>query len=86
MAYEIIIEKKALKTFGKLEKSVQLRITKYLDKVAISPLIYGDSLHGSYEGLVKYRVGNYRLICEVQHEILIIHVIKIGHRREVYNQ
>ena len=51
------------------------------------PRSIGEALHGPRFGeLWKYRVGDYRLICSLQDEVLTILVLRIGHRREVYER
>lgn len=50
-----------------------------------NPRAKGKPLAGKLHGLWRYRVGNYRLICEIQNEKLVVLVIKIGHRRDVYS-
>lgn len=49
-----------------------------------TPQIFGKSLKGNKAGLWRYRIGNYRLICEIIDNKLIILVLTVGHRREIY--
>ena len=51
-----------------------------------TPQIFGKSLKGNKAGLWRYRIGNYRLICEIIDNKLIILVLTIGHRREIYKK
>jgi len=44
----------------------------------------GKTLVGELEGLIRYRVGDYRLICRLEDRALTILVIEVGHRREIY--
>jgi mRNA interferase RelE/StbE len=48
------------------------------------PRSIGEALHGDKSGLWRYRVGDYRLICQIEDARLVIVVLNIGHRREVY--
>jgi mRNA interferase RelE/StbE len=50
------------------------------------PRALGKPLAGTSRGLWRYRVGDYRLVCEVQDERLVVLVVMIGHRREVYRR
>ena len=76
------------KQLAKLDRVVAKRILDYMDErvtVAADPragakVLTGPNL-GSY---VRYRVGDYRIICHVEDKQLIILVIEVGHRREVY--
>jgi mRNA interferase RelE/StbE len=69
-----------------LEQSLRKRVHDFLEqRVAPNPLLLREPLHGDKRGLYKYRVGNYRIICEVKNKELVVLVIEIGHRREVYH-
>jgi len=49
-----------------------------------TPQILAKRLSGTYEDRIRYRVGDYRIICRIQDHLLIILVIEVAHRREVY--
>lgn len=51
-----------------------------------TPQIFGKGLKGNKAGLWRYRIGNYRLICEIIDNKLIILVLTVGHRREIYKK
>ena len=61
-------------------------INRYLDRVLASgdPFLFGKSLTGNLSGFWRYRVGKYRLICEIKKNILLIEIITIGKRESVY--
>ena len=88
MAWSIEFEASAIKDLGKLDKQIARRITDFLrNRVAPleNPRSIGRALTGSELGnLWRYRVGDYRIICDIQDKILTIHVISIGNRREIY--
>ena len=73
---------------GKLDPQHSRRIVKFLqDRVAKldDPRSIGEALHGSRLGeFWKYRVGDYRLICKIEDERLVVLVLRVGHRREIY--
>jgi mRNA interferase RelE/StbE len=77
---------KAAKQFSKLDNQTQQAISHYLDRVleAGDPTSFGKGLVGEFSGFWRYRVGKYRLICELQKNILLIEVISIGKRDKVY--
>ena len=50
------------------------------------PRQIGGSLQGTLSGLWKYRVGDYRLICSLENDRLVVLVLRIGHRREIYSR
>jgi mRNA interferase RelE/StbE len=78
----------ALRQLQKLDKSVQRRIWKYLNERLASlqnPRSTGEALQGERFGeFWRYRVGDYRLITKIEDDRLLILVLRVGHRREVY--
>ena len=89
MAWKIEFDPAALKELSKLDKPVEKRILKFLrERVAKldDPRQVGASLKGTLTGLWKYRVGDYRLICSLENDRLVVLVLRVGHRREVYKR
>ena len=89
MAWKIEFDPAALKELSKLDKPVEQRILKFLrERVARldDPRQIGASLQGTLSGLWKYRVGDYRLICSVEADRFVVLVLRLGHRREIYNR
>lgn len=88
MAWTIELDAKAKKQLGKIARADAIRIIAFLEERLLStenPRQLGDALQGSKLGhLWRYRVGNYRILCDIQDERLVVLVIEIGHRREVY--
>lgn len=78
--------KQALKDYKKLPSIVQEAIKRYVTKLETfnDPRSVGKALSHDYKGCWRYRVGDYRLICKIQDKALIIEVIHIAHRKEVY--
>jgi mRNA interferase RelE/StbE len=89
MAWKIEFDPAAIKELEKLDKTVERRIVKFLRERVASlddPRQIGGSLQGTRSGLWKYRVGDYRVICSLEHDRLVVLVLQVGHRREVYNR
>jgi mRNA interferase RelE/StbE len=87
MAWKIEFDPAALKELKNLDKPIEQRILKFLhERVAKldDPRQIGASLKGTLSGLWKYRIGDYRLICSLENDRLVVLVLRIGHRREVY--
>ena len=87
MTWWIELTETANQQLVKLNKVEARRITKFLrERLAATdnPRNTGEALSGPLGGLWRYRVGDYRLICEIQDGVLCILVLKIGNRREVY--
>ena len=82
--YEVILTQKAENQLKKLEQNIQERIIAVLERVRIRPEIYFQRLVG--EKLYKLRVGDYRVIADINNTKLIIFIIKVGHRKNIYDK
>lgn len=81
--YEIIFSERSVKQLKKLEKNIQKRIIATLERIRIRPESYVTKLVG--DSGYKLRVGDYRVIMDIERVKLLILVIKIGHRKNIYN-
>ena len=90
MAWRIEFEDAALKELAKLDKQVARRILAFLrERVAVldDPRSVGEALKGSRLGeFWKYRVGDYRIITNIEDGVMRVLVLKVGNRREVYKK
>jgi mRNA interferase RelE/StbE len=87
LAWTIDYTQAARNQLKKLDKPVAQRILDFMDERIAKhedPRALGKSLTGSLGTLWRYRIGDYRIICYIQHSTVRILVIRIGHRREVY--
>ena len=87
MAWTVEINEFAEKQLGKLDRPVQKRLLDWMnDRLdgCKDPRHFGESLKGDLSGLWRYRIGDYRLICELHDNRLVVLAIAIGHRREIY--
>lgn len=84
----IIYSEEALKSLKKLDRPVQKLIISYMDKIALleEPRARGKDLSANLRGFWRYRVGDYRILCEIQDEKLIICVVDIDHRKNIYKR
>ena len=89
MSWGYEFDARALKELGKLDRQAQKEIIRYLDsriaKKNETPRRFGKALTGDLKGLWRYRVGDYRLICSVEDKRLVVLVLRVGHRRDVYD-
>jgi mRNA interferase RelE/StbE len=86
--YRVLFSKSAKKQFDDLDRSVQLRISAYINRYLVgtaSPRQTGKALQGKYTGLWRYRIGNYRLVCQIKDGELVILTLKVGHRSKIYS-
>ncbi len=88
MAFEIAFDPDAIKDLKKLDRPVQQRLVGFLKtRVATleNPREIGEALSGARLGNYwKYRVGDWRIICDIQDRRIVVRVLRIGNRREVY--
>ena len=87
MAWTIDYAESAKGQLRKLDKQAARRIVDYMDERVAgldNPRSTGKALTGPLGNLWRYRVGDYRVICELQDGVLRVLVVQIGNRREVY--
>lgn len=87
MAWTIDYTQTALNQLRKLDKQSARRILDFMDeRIALreDPRSIGKALTGPLGGLWRYRVGDFRVICEIQDGALRVLVLELGNRREVY--
>lgn len=87
MAYSVGLSESADRELSKLDPQHSKRILKFLhQRVAkLEERSIGEALHGSQLGeFWKYRVGVYRLICKIEDDRLVVLVLRVGHRKEIY--
>jgi len=87
MNWAIKLESGALKALKKMDKVARQRIEQFIDRLAgeENPRLKGIALQGdAYDGLWRYRVGDYRLICQIRDKEVVILILEIGHRKEIY--
>ncbi len=88
MAWNVELSESADRELGKLDPQNRKRILRFLhERVAKldDPRSLGEALHGSRLGeFWKYRVGDYRLISKIEDDRLVVLVLRVGHRKEIY--
>ncbi len=83
MRYSLRIKRSAAKALSALAKADRLRVVEAIDMLCDTPAA-GAALKGEFEGLRRLRVGHFRVVYEWQRSDLVILVVRIGHRRDVY--
>ena len=86
MAYQVIIKPAAHRDIKKLARPDQIRIIKRLESLSENPRPSGTKKLRGAEDLFRVREGNYRIIYQIQDELLVVLVVKVGHRREIYRR
>ncbi|MBR1438423.1 MAG: type II toxin-antitoxin system RelE/ParE family toxin [Synergistaceae bacterium] len=84
--WQIKYTAQARKTLNKLDRTIKDRIEKYMNELCEmpNPKIKGKGLTSSRVGQWRYRVGDFRVICEIHGDIFVVLVLEIGHRSNVY--
>ena len=87
MSYQVETTARFDKEFKKLDRYTQRMIKGWIDKNLIdteNPRQHGKGLTADRSGQWRYRIGDYRLICHIDDNRLIILALTVGHRREIY--
>ena len=85
--YHVDYSKKAQKQIRKLDRHVQALLFAWIDKNlegTDNPRLHGKGLTGNRSNEWRYRIGDYRLICDIQDDKMVILALEFGHRRGIY--
>ena len=88
MAYSLVFSKEADKQVSKLDPGVRRVILKWLEKNvdgSTDPRIHGKALSANRVGQWRYRIGDYRAICLIEDDRLVVLCITVAHLRDVYD-
>ncbi|VAX09350.1 hypothetical protein MNBD_GAMMA26-1878 [hydrothermal vent metagenome] len=87
MTWTVEWDDRARRELRQLDQQVQRDVLKYFSgRIATGkdPRSFGKPLQHELQGLWRYRIGNYRAICHIDNDHLVVLVVAIGHRRQVY--
>ena len=87
MSYKIEISDVVRKTLKKMDSTARKQILSYIVGVLAkidNPRLLGKALSGNFGGFWRYRTGNFRIICKIEDDKLVVLVVKIAHRKDVY--
>ena len=87
MTWKVEFDDAAAKELRKLDRRAQSEILRYLrERIATkeNPRRFGKPLSGGLAGLWRYRVGNYRMICQIDNGKLLVLVVRVAHRKDAY--
>ena len=88
MRWTYSFDARALHELKKLDRQAQQDIIAYLDKRIATPQDprrFGKPLRAEFAGLWRYRVRDYRLLCQLKDAVLLVLVVSVGHRKNVYD-
>ncbi|RRD95267.1 type II toxin-antitoxin system RelE/ParE family toxin [Clostridiales bacterium COT073_COT-073] len=87
MSYELVITEKFEKSFRKLDRQIQKIIKSWIDKNLVGcdePRLHGKGLTSNRSGQWRYRIGDYRILADIQDTKLILILVDVGHRKNIY--
>lgn len=87
--YRVEFSEMLLFYLKKLNKLVQTIILKWIKKNLVdssNPKAHGKALVGNKKDFWRYRIGNYRLLCNIHDDVLTILILEVGHRSEIYKK
>ncbi len=87
MTWTIEWDERARRELRRLDRQIQRDILKYFsERIATDadPRRFGKALRHELLGLWRYRIGNYRAVCYIENNHLVVLVLAVGHRRQVY--
>lgn len=85
--FSVVLSEKVLKTFSNMDRYTKKIIFSWIEnnlEGCENPRLHGKALTANLSGLWRYSIGDYRLICKIEDEILIITAVNVGHRRKIY--
>jgi len=87
MSYSVQLSDNARRALHKMDRYQAMIIVSWIKKNldgCDNPRLFGKAIGHDFKGYWRYRVGDYRLIANIQDNLLIIEIIRVGHRREIY--
>jgi mRNA interferase RelE/StbE len=84
LAYRIEFAPRADREFRALERSTQVKLSRRIDALAENPRPQGIKKLAGEEDLYRFRVGDYRVIYQIREKSLLVLVVRVGHRADVY--
>ena len=85
--WKISYKRSVKKDLKGIPKNMKYTLQKAIEtKLMVDPIQFGLPLKKNLKGLMKLRVGNYRIVSSIQKKTVMVFVIKIGHRKEVYKK
>ena len=88
MKYNVVFSERAKRQLKKMDKHISSLIIGWLEKNiqgSENPRVHGKGLVENKSGQWRYRIGDYRVICEIIDKQVVVLVLEVGHRRDIYN-
>ena len=88
MTYQVTYTKTAVRQFKKLDRNIAAFIMSFIEEKLVNcenPRSFGKSLQGNSSDIWRYRIGDYRILAKIEDDQLIIIVVEVGHRKDIYD-
>ena len=88
MKYNVVFSERAKRQLKKLDKYISSLIIGWLEKNiqgSENPRVHGKGLVENKSGQWRYRIGDYRVICEIIDKQIVVLVLEVGHKKDIYN-
>jgi mRNA interferase RelE/StbE len=86
MPYRIELTHRAEKDLDRLPTDVKIRIIHKIETLSENPRPHGVEKLSGEEGFYRIRVGDYRVIYEIQDDVILVLVLRLGHRSDIYRK
>lgn len=89
MSYSVEYTPQAVKSLKKLDRPIRALLYGWIEKNLVgceNPRLHGKGLSANRSGQWRYRVGDYRILAEIMEDRVLILVLDVGHRREIYDR
>lgn len=89
MSWSLRFSKRSIKQLNKMDKHIAQLLISWLDKHVngcSNPRLQGKALSGELSSLWRYRIGNYRILCDILDEELVVIAIAVSHRKDIYKK
>lgn len=87
LVYKVEYSQEARKQLKKLDRQILIKIKEWIEDRLVeseNPRLWGKALTSSHGEKWRYRIGDYRILCLIKDEIVTIEVVKLGHRKDIY--
>lgn len=87
MKYRVEYTRTAVKQLQKIDKIIASFILSYIEEKLVdceNPRLYGKALQGNMDDKWRYRVGDYRILAKIEDRLVVITVVEVGHRKNIY--
>ena len=87
MKYKVEYTKTAMKQLKKMDRKIAAFILSFIEEKLVdceNPRLHGKALQANLNDKWRYRVGDYRILAKIEDNAVIITIVEVGHRREIY--